>query len=253
RNGSLGHDALNNLTEELGDKQVAEVRFHQLDITEEESCRRFAEHLEIEHGGLDVLVNNAGFAFKFAAMESEEVQADVTIAINYYGTKLVSDVLLPLMRSGGRVVNVCSQAGLMAPNTGPEHTTTYSQERIERFRDRNLQVSDVDAFVEEYKQATRKDNRKENGFPDGAYRVSKAAEIALTMVQARELKDKNIVVNACCPGYVDTDMTNHKGHHTIDEGADTPVYLATEPNLPSGLFWYKRKPRDWLNAVPNFD
>lgn len=40
----------------------------------------------------------------------------------------------------------------MAPNTGPEHTTTYSQERIERFRDPNLQVSDIDAFVDEYKE-----------------------------------------------------------------------------------------------------
>lgn len=45
-------------------------------------------------------------------------------------------------------------------------------------------------------RATRDDNRKEKGFPEGAYRVSKAAEIALTLIQARELKSKNIVVNA---------------------------------------------------------
>ncbi|KAH7699476.1 Carbonyl reductase, partial [Aphelenchoides avenae] len=57
----------------------------------------------------------------------------------------------------------------------------------------------------------------------------------------------------CCPGYVDTDMSSHKGHLTIDQGADTPIYLATEPNLPSGQFWYKRKPKDWLNETPSFD
>ena len=37
--------------------------------------------------------------------------------------------------------------------------------------------------------------RKEGGFPESAYRVSKAAEIALTMIQARELASKGIIVN----------------------------------------------------------
>jgi NAD(P)-dependent dehydrogenase (short-subunit alcohol dehydrogenase family) len=37
--------------------------------------------------------------------------------------------------------------------------------------------------------------RKEGGFPESAYRVSKAAEIALSMIQARELASKGIIVN----------------------------------------------------------
>ncbi|KAH7727299.1 oxidoreductaseshort chain dehydrogenase/reductase family protein [Aphelenchoides avenae] len=249
RNESLGQEAVKKLTEELGGKRVAVIRFHQLDITNEESSRRFAEHLKKEHGGLDVLINNAGFAFHNDATEPPEVQADVTIGINYYGTKLVSDILLPLVRSGGRVVNVCSQAGVMAPwGSG-----TYSQERIDRFRNPNLQISEIDAFVEDYKRAARDGNRKESGFPESAYRVSKAAEIALTLVHAREMKDKNVLVNACCPGFVNTDMTSHKGHLTIDQGADTPIYLATDPSVPSGQFIYKRKPKDWLAEAPNFD
>jgi hypothetical protein len=32
-----------------------------------------------------------------------------------------------------------------------------------------------------------------------------------------------------CPGYVDTDMTSHKGHLTIQQGALTPVFLAELP------------------------
>ncbi|KAH7698872.1 oxidoreductaseshort chain dehydrogenase/reductase family protein, partial [Aphelenchoides avenae] len=149
RNESLGQEALKKVTEELGSDKVAEIRFHQLDITDEKSCRRFAEHLKNEHGGLDVLINNAGFAYKTAATESQVEQADVTIGINYYGTKLVSDALTPLIRAGGRVVNVCSQAGLMAPTTF--FSTSYSQDRIDYFRNPNLQVKDIDAFVEEYK------------------------------------------------------------------------------------------------------
>lgn len=45
-------------------------------------------------------------------------------------------------------------------------------------------------------RAARDGNRKESGFPESAYRVSKAAEIALTLVHAREMKDKNVLVNA---------------------------------------------------------
>ncbi|CAH8669291.1 unnamed protein product [Dicrocoelium dendriticum] len=33
----------------------------------------------------------------------------------------------------------------------------------------------------------------------------------------------------CCPGYVATDLTDHKGTKTIEQGADTPFYLATLP------------------------
>ena len=99
------------MVDALGDQRKSDIRFHQLDITNEDSVKAFAEFLKKEHNGLDVLVNNAGFAFGFNATESASVQADVTIGVNYYGTKLVSSYLVPLIRSGGRVVNVCSQLG----------------------------------------------------------------------------------------------------------------------------------------------
>ncbi|KAH7697758.1 oxidoreductaseshort chain dehydrogenase/reductase family protein [Aphelenchoides avenae] len=244
RNESLGQESLKRVISELGDKRVADIRYHQLDITDEASCRRLAEHLMKEHDGLDVLINNAEFAFKNDATDPPEVQADVTIGINYYGTKLVSDILIPLIRPGGRVVNVCSQAGVMGSVSWS--SGAYSQERVDCFRNPNLQVSEIDDFVEDYKRLAREGKRKEGGFPESAYRVSKAAEIALTMAQARQLKDKNIVVNACCPGFVDTDMTSHKGHLTIDQGADTPIYLATDSSAPHGEFVYQRKALDWL-------
>lgn len=43
-------------------------------------------------------------------------------------------------------------------------------------------------------------------------------------------------------------MSNHKGPLTIAQGADTPVYLATEPKgplLPNGEFVYLRKVTNW--------
>lgn len=46
---------------------------------------------------------------------------------------------------------------------------------------------------------------------------------------------------ACCPGYVATDMTSHKGTLTIEEGIRTPVYLTELPfevnkDLQGGFF-----------------
>ncbi|VDK87344.1 unnamed protein product [Litomosoides sigmodontis] len=238
RNEKLGVESLDKLIKELGDKRHSDIRFHQLDITDRGSCENFASYLKKEHNGLDVLINNAGFAFKNAAKESPEEQARVTIAINYDGTKQVCNVLFPLIRDGGRVVNVSSSEGVIAGH--------YSNEIIAKLTSPSLTVTDIDNFTRDYMRACVGDKRKENGFPNSAYKVSKAAEIALTFIQAKELKSRNILVNACHPGYVNTDMTSHRGPLTIEEGADTPIYLATlEGNEPTGKFFYKRKEIDW--------
>ncbi|VIO91364.1 Uncharacterized protein BM_BM10686 [Brugia malayi] len=241
RNEKLGRESLDKLIKELGDNRHSDIRFHQLDITDHTSCENFASYLKKEHNGLDVLINNAGFAFKNAATEPPEKQARVTIGINYNGTKQVSDILLPLIRDGGRVVNVSSSEGVIAGR--------YSDEIIARLTSPSLTIADIDKFTRDYIKACIEDKRRENGFPNSAYKVSKAAVIALTFIQAKELKSRNILVNACHPGYVNTDMTSHHGLLTVEEGADTPIYLATlEGNGPTGKFFYKRKEIDW--SVP---
>lgn len=56
----------------------------------------------------------------------------------------------------------------------------------------------------------------------------------MAQIQQKEMDktDRNVVVNACCPGVVNTDMTGHRhlGAVTPDEGADTPTYLALLPS-----------------------
>ena len=39
-------------------------KFHQLDITDKDSCEKLKTFLQSNYGGLDILVNNAGMAFK---------------------------------------------------------------------------------------------------------------------------------------------------------------------------------------------
>ena len=80
-----------------------------------------------------------------------------------------------------------------------------------------------------------------------AYRVSKAALNALTKSLAAELtRDPAILVNAMCPGWVRTDMGGASAPRSVEQGADTALYLASLPDGgPSGGFFRDRQPISW--------
>uniref|UniRef100_A0AC34GHM3 Carbonyl reductase n=1 Tax=Panagrolaimus sp. ES5 TaxID=591445 RepID=A0AC34GHM3_9BILA len=120
----------------------------------------------------------------------------------------------------------------------------YDQKHIEKLKNASSE-KEIDEFVEEYILASKNGTRKEEGFPESGYTVSKTAAIALTMLHHRQYSNLGIKFYACCPGYVSTDMTNNQSFLSIEEGVDTPVYLATDPHVPSGTFIYLRKNLDW--------
>ena len=67
-----------------------------------------------------------------------------------------------------------------------------------------------------------------------AYRQSKQADRMLTVAFAERLKKENITVNACHPGDVHSNLSHDLGfggHETPEQGAATPVWLATSPEL----------------------
>jgi NAD(P)-dependent dehydrogenase (short-subunit alcohol dehydrogenase family) len=79
-----------------------------------------------------------------------------------------------------------------------------------------------------------------------AYRISKVALNALTRILAAELKDTHIKVNSMCPGWVRTDMGGPNAPRSVEEGADTAVWLARLPDDgPSGGFFRDRQPIPW--------
>ena len=77
--------------------------------------------------------------------------------------------------------------------------------------------------------------------------VSKAGVTAMTKAVAlqEDKKDRGVLVNACCPGYVKTDMTRGGGAKTPDQGAQTPVMLAMGDVRQSGGFWQSEKIIEW--------
>ena len=94
----------------LNDKNLY-PKYHVLDILDKESILKLRDHMSSTFGGLDILINNAGIAYDATSSESFGVQAKRTLMTNYLGTKMVCDVLFPILRPGARVVNVSSSMG----------------------------------------------------------------------------------------------------------------------------------------------
>jgi NAD(P)-dependent dehydrogenase (short-subunit alcohol dehydrogenase family) len=76
--------------------------------------------------------------------------------------------------------------------------------------------------------------------------VSKTTLNAVTRHLALELKQQGIVVNAVCPGWVQTDMGGKSAPLHVEQGAETPVWLASDaPKEITGSFVKDKKVIPW--------
>lgn len=79
-----------------------------------------------------------------------------------------------------------------------------------------------------------------------AYGISKTALNGVTGKFAASLKSSGIAVNSVDPGWVRTEMGGSEAPRSVEQGADTIVWLATEaPQSMTGLFLRDRKPIPW--------
>jgi len=79
-----------------------------------------------------------------------------------------------------------------------------------------------------------------------AYRISKAALNALTLIMADELRDGDIKVNAVCPGWVNTDMGGKMAPVSAEKAAKDIVHVALmDEEGPTGSFFRHKKPIEW--------
>lgn len=218
---------------DAGAKAAAEIgaEFAPLDVASVSSIDAFAEYLIQKEGGLDIYVANAGVALDGFNAEV----ARKTIDINFYGALRSTDKLLPLFRSGARIVMVSSGMGELSC-LGPELREQFAAPNL----DRTTLLGLVERFVAEVGAGTH----EKSGFPSSAYRVSKVALNAYVRILARELASdpRGILVNATCPGWVKTRMGGNSAPTSIEQGADTPVWLATLPEGgPTGGFFREQR------------
>lgn len=235
---ALHHDAhLRQARALAADGGPTTVTFHALDISSSASLHAFRDHLAAQYPrGIDLVVNNAGIALQ--GFDSTVVRD--TLRTNYYGTLEASQLLLPLLRpdtpGGARLVNVSSTSGVLGDKYSPEVRAAF------RAAAAGSDVAAVTRLMERFTAAVARGEEKQDGWPSAAYAVSKAGETAVTMVLARlEAAAEgrgSVRVNACCPGFVNTDMTKGRGTKSVDQGAETPVLLALgEIGGTTGEFW----------------
>ncbi len=187
----------------------------QLDVTDQASITAAAERIRKEFGRLDVLVNNAGIS-STSKMPGQTVQEYAKLnkpssasldeirtiwETNVFGVLAVYQAMLPLLREApaARIVNVSSSVGSLTRAADP---------------------------ASPYRQI----------FLPG-YSASKTALNAMTLSMAIELEATGIKVNACCPGFIKTNLNNYQGTGTLEEGAREPVRLALlGPDGPTGTY-----------------
>jgi NAD(P)-dependent dehydrogenase (short-subunit alcohol dehydrogenase family) len=79
-----------------------------------------------------------------------------------------------------------------------------------------------------------------------SYCLSKLALNGLTIMLAQALKGDRIAVNSMCPGWVRTDMGGANADRSVEEGAETAVWLAADaPHKLTGRFFRDRKEIPW--------
>lgn len=78
-----------------------------------------------------------------------------------------------------------------------------------------------------------------------AYRLSKAGLNAQTILLSNDLRGDKIKVFAMCPGWVRTEMGGAEANRSIQQGADTAIWLSDAIDAESGLFYRDRARINW--------
>src|SRR5918996_556222 len=131
RNGFLTYATMRNLNKSENMKMVAtkenlQIRFKQLDVTDDISVTNAVQAVSSEAGHIDVLVNNAGYglngAFEDLAMDEIKAQYET----NVFGLIRTTQAVLPTMRKqkSGTIVNISSGAGRFGFPSGSAYIST---------------------------------------------------------------------------------------------------------------------------------
>lgn len=176
------------------------------DLAVQAEIRRAATEIEARWPRLDVLINNAAVMMPKRTVTADGIET--MFAVNHLAYFLLTNLLLDRMKASGaaRIINVSSNAHRF----------------IKRF--------DFDDLQGEKKFATLR-----------AYALSKLENIYFTYALARRLEGTAVTVNAMHPGVIRSELNRsmppfavwlfNKFTRPPEEGAATPLYLATSPEV----------------------
>lgn len=177
----------------------------ELDVTKSASIKSAVNIIQERSAGLDVLVNNAGVMLDTGEGSNKAMNVDPVIVLKTMEVNL----------------------------TGPLKVT---QAFAKLMKNRGARIINISSGMGSL-------NEMDEGW--AAYRASKAALNALTIVLSKELKEFDISVNSVCPGWVRTDLGGENAPLSPSEGVKTTIWLATQEGPPSGKFFRDKKEIAW--------
>jgi NAD(P)-dependent dehydrogenase (short-subunit alcohol dehydrogenase family) len=213
-----GNEVASEITRRTGSKDVVVM---EVDTSSQQSIREFARQFRSKYDRLDVLINNAGGNRGTLPKINSVDGIELTFATNVLGYFLLTQELLDILKRSApsRIVNVASQY-----------------------------ASDLDLDDLQFERRPFESFR--------AYAQSKACDRLLTWALARRLEGSGVTANAMTPGLItETELyrnaapeliqrlTQYSGGRTSAQGADTAVWLASDPKFEnvSGKFYEDRE------------
>lgn len=214
RNPDKGKKALEAIIEYSGNENLD---FFECDLSLVANVKDLADRIKQKHSKIDVLLNNAGGANKTKQITSEGLEK--TFATNQMNYFVLSTELLNILSESndGRIVNVASNAHIGAE---VDYENINSEKSFSAWT---------------------------------SYCVSKLMNIMFTY-QLSSMQDR-VSVNVLHPGFVDTNIAGNEGNlikyivkfgakmfaRTVDNGADSSIYLSTSDELKgvSGKYFFK--------------
>ncbi len=218
RNEEKAEQARREILDEIGEGQL-EILL--ADLSKQKEVRGVIEKVRSKNTHVDVLINNAGFiGLPYRVVTEDGMES--TFAVNHMAPFMLSLELFPLLEKSeqGRIVNVSSEA-----------------HRFVSFDSKDLQM--------------------EMGYSNfTAYNLSKLCNILFTLEFSRRLEQSPVTVNCFHPGGVATNFAKESSgfiHQVFkyarpfllspEKGAQTGIYLATDPDLSqtSGKYYIKTR------------
>jgi NAD(P)-dependent dehydrogenase (short-subunit alcohol dehydrogenase family) len=186
-----------------------------LDVTDQSSIAAAVAVINEIGQGLDILINNAGRILEVRATHTTANDMAQVFATNVFGAVELTTQCLPLLTRStrARIVNVTSTTASLSLTAAGHDFGGNASARM-------------------------------------AYSSSKAALNMVTVQLATAFRDdpslSHVKVNSVTPGYVATDMNNHQGTRTVEEGARIIVDMALiGDDGPSGRFFNDRGAVVW--------
>lgn len=217
RSNDKAQQAVKQIIEQSGNNHI---HYFTANLSSQKSIRQLTRQIKTQLSVVDVLINNAGGVFPEYQLSEDGLE--MTIATNHFAYFLLTNLLLDLIKKSdyARIINVASDSH-------------YSGK------------IDFDSFCNKKPYRISK-----------AYAQSKLANVLFTNRLAALLSNSHITVNSLHPGVVKTNIGNKNVQWyaslawslfsgwrgvTVEEGAQTSIYLASSPHVKgiSGKYFDK--------------